>query len=56
MDEIRKVGGKGAVHGGTRAVDILGIEYIGHEKSLVDTAESLIAIGCIEDKRTAKAA
>ena len=37
---------------GTRAVDILGIEYIGHEKSLVDMAESMIATGCVEDMRS----
>jgi len=56
MNYVYNRWGKGAVYDGTRAVDILGIEYIGHEKSLVDMAESLIATGCIEDKRTAKAA
>jgi len=56
MDEIYQNWGKGAVYDGTRAVDILGIEYIRHEKSMLDMAESLISTGCIEDKRTAKAA
>ncbi len=56
MEDIYKNWGKGAVYDGTRAVDILGIEYIGHEKSLVDMAESMIVTGCIEDKRTGIAA
>ncbi len=56
-----KAWGKGNAFDSTRAVDILGIEYIGHEneKSLMDNiAESLIATGCIEDikRTTAKAA
>lgn len=52
MDGIYKAWGSGNVFDGTRAVNILGIEYIGHEKSLVDMAESMIATGCVEDKRS----
>jgi hypothetical protein len=52
MDGIYKAWDKGNVFDATRAVNILGIEYIGHEKSLVDMAESMIATGCVEDKRS----
>lgn len=50
MAVIYRHWGKGHVFDGSRATEILGIEYIGHEKSLVDMGESLIATGCIADK------
>ncbi len=51
MAVIYRHWGKGHVFDGSRATEILGVEYIGHEKSLVDMGESLIATGCIADSR-----
>ena len=56
MAEIYKIWGNGVLFDGTRATEILDIEYIGLEKCLVDMGDSMIATGCIEDKRTTKAA
>eukprot|EP00985_Skeletonema_marinoi_P032955 scaffold40074_cov161-Skeletonema_marinoi.AAC.2 len=56
MAELYKAWGKGVLCDGSRAAEILGIEYIGLEKCMVEMADSMISTGCIEDKRTTKAA
>ena len=52
MALVYKGWGKGCECSGNRAKEIMGIDYIGVEKSMMDMGESLIATGCIEDKRT----
>ena len=54
MAMIYKGWGQEYEFNGNRAAEILGIHYIGVEKSTIDMGESLIATGCVEDKRTAQ--
>ena len=50
MAELYDQWGKVTVFNGSRATEVLGIEYIGHQKSVQDMGEALIETGYVEKK------
>jgi len=50
MAELYEGWGKVTVFNGSRATEVLGIEYIGYEKSMQDMGEALVETGYVEKK------
>lgn len=54
LQDVKKGVGKKVNFDNSKSKQLLNLEYIGYEKTLVDMVEALIATGYIPDKRKAK--